>query len=306
MTFEFHLLLPTSVAVQRITKVVEMFGGDRPIKNWSVTKAQFLEKLQTGIYALLWDEPEQTSSVARDYRHVGSLQTPLYADAESSNLDLQLVLSLAPMTSPILFSDVNALGNEYQLKSEKMRMTANLPARKHGIISLPPSQRQFLERGLFYVKLEGNVPPQPSDFSSVKPNWSELESLETFVKSVISGLEPVYGFATEDKDLDYVPNYSEFPPLNCWDFCWRVFLFGRHFVEKKGSDFLLATPAHKVDRLDTHLIWIQPTDEVYAHDTVFNTSQILSGSERKNYRKLVKKYLQLSEPFGSDEGEVLG
>lgn len=207
------------------------------------------------------------------------------------------------MTSPILkTSALTSLGAEHELKAEKMRKIANFPSSKSGTIRLPPSQLQFMEQGLLYVMLTGQEPER--QFSNhlskgkVIADSPMYQSVENLLKNAIEILNPYYAFATSYRDLDFVPNYTEFPPLNAWEFCWRVFVYGKEFITQKGYDVLLKTPAFNVQEIG-QTIWIQPTDEIYGDDTAINLpiERVLTEDERKSYREAVKRYLNLREPF---------
>lgn len=305
--YELHLLLDANTIKERLSALARAWGR-KTFDDWSVVNSErFEQKLNDGIFALFWDDPgrvwinEQIQDSDIQTKRVMLLATRLFPDPNDLNLISSHQLSLEPMSSPILNSNnLSPLGENADLKVEKMRKIFLSPSTKFGVFSYKTSPQFWADKGLFYCKTEGSEPSNERDGTKRREEDLErFEKVDVMLSSVIEILEPYYAFITSSREMDYVPKFdpSFFPPVEPWKYCWRMFVYGRDLVSRLGREHLLHTPAFLVKEFNNGAIWIQPTDERYRDDVSVEPRTPLSEAERLNYRKAVRSYLNLDEPF---------
>ncbi len=304
MRYDLHIFLHADTSRAKLSSLSRVWGN-QTLGNWFAVNAEkFEKKLSEGVFAVFWDEAdrewinEKIRESSIESKRVDCLATCLYPDPENAALSLDLILD--PMISPILSSgDLDVLGENKLLKAEKMLQKYYPPSSKFGVFSHPPSQRFLLERGILYVKIVGYEPIHKTTGTDEQiKEFHRFEKVDKMLKNTIETLDPYYAFITNDREMDYVPTFdaSFFPPLEPWQYCWRMFVYGRELVAKLGRDYLLQTPAYYVKELKNGTIWIQPTDERYRDNTSVEPIT-LTEAERVKHRDAVKAHLQITTPF---------
>jgi hypothetical protein len=304
--YDLHLLLNANTSKERLSAVTRAWGS-KTSNDWSVVSSErFEQRLNDETFALFWDDPDRVwpNEEFRDRRiqdkDVTLLSTRLFPDLNDLNLISSHQLSLEPMASPILNSNnLSLLGEDAALKAEKMRKIFLSPSTKSGVFSYRTSPKLWLDKGLFYCTTQSYEPSnEPDGTKQREEDLKRFEKVDVMLHSVIEILEPYYAFITSAREMDYVPKFdpSMFPPVEPWQYCWRMFVYGQELVAKLGRDYLLQTPAFYVKELKNGAIWIQPTDERY-RDWVSVESVTLSEAQRDHYREAVRSHLQIMTPF---------
>ena len=176
------------------------------------------------------------------------------------------------------------------VKIEALKRGFDPSGGKYGVSGHPPSQPILAQEDAFLiVQLTGGAPWRGSDTSS--PAWLRQVNL---LKKLLTTLAPYFSFVADELDRDLLVNgeATEWPPLEPWNFCSRVMVYGEELVERFGRAFLSEMPAYRVEALGDGF-WIQATDELFSNGYPVEARPRLTPSQRETFRSAVYDYLKL-------------
>lgn len=292
MKFHVFIYLSKSSSRMQLKQLVNRFGimpKDKGYLGYLKSPEQFIEALDHGIYASLFDE----------HPHLTLPLTTVLQDADLASY-MHFTLAVDAIFSPeltrLLDPPMRAAAQDQLIALlERGQSTFDGPA---GYSMAKAGQAQIAQAGFVLATLEGTlVLDDHAGHLGIADPEGLRQAQRDIIVEMLDTVLPDYAFIAQQNDYElwHMGSIRYFPPVEPWHYLWSFMTYGTRLAEQFGRDFLEAAPAAEIFVSPTGLIHMQPLDftfHVWEHGA-------LPFPERRQRAVDLRKYLGVELPYSS-------